>query len=158
MCALGVQTNFSPSKDERLLAFYEGVRRHRSLSMSPRRRSSFCTAATELPTFSTAAPTSSDCTFQCLDQCFLAARRDGGLAFPTLTVASIWQTFFSDVETRHRQAIWFQPVGAMMLSCPDDHFPISLDKQTFSATTMSNPTGASSPLRFAGLLPHRFKK
>lgn len=27
MCALGVQVNFSQSKDERLLAFYEGVRR-----------------------------------------------------------------------------------------------------------------------------------
>jgi len=26
MCALGVQMNFSQSKDERLLAFYEGVR------------------------------------------------------------------------------------------------------------------------------------
>jgi hypothetical protein len=44
----------------------------------------------------------------------------------------------------------------ILLYCPDDDFPISLDKQTVSGN--DDVTGASSPLRFAGLLPLRFKK
>jgi hypothetical protein len=58
-----------------------------SLSISPRRHSSFWTAVTEFPTFSIAAPISSGITFQCLDQCFISR------------VSIWWRIGFSDFDS-----------------------------------------------------------
>jgi hypothetical protein len=84
--------------------------------MSPRRRSSFCTAAAELPTFSTAARISPGTTFQCFDQCFMSCVsmwwRIGfsgfdsviGLAGHLLGVVRV-----PVMKTRRRQTILFRP-------------------------------------------------